>query len=187
MKEDFLHYVWQYKKFDFSNLTTVAGDVLLISKSGEYLQQSGPDFFNAQLSIGHQKWAGNVEVHVKSSDWYLHRHETDPNYDNVILHVVWEHDSPIFRNDHSEIPTLELQKYVSKNVIQNYNSLSLPKSWIFCENQISELDAFVLKHWQERLFLSDWNERQFQSNSFWRKQKMIGKRFYFACWQRILV
>ena len=58
---------------------------------------TGPDFFNAQLSIGTQMWAGNVEIHVKSSDWYVHHHETDAAYDNVILHVVWEHNMEIYR------------------------------------------------------------------------------------------
>ena len=152
MKEDFLHYVWQYKKFDFSNLTTIAGESLTIINGGSYLQQAGPDFFSAQISIGNQKWAGNIEIHIKSSDWYLHHHEKDSNYDNVILHVVWEHDAPIFRKDNTEIPTLELKHYVGKVVLENYNSLSSPKSWINCENQIASVEAFIFSNWQERLF-----------------------------------
>lgn len=91
MKEDFLHYVWQFKKFDVLDVKTVQGDAITIVNSGQYLQLAGPDFFNAQLTIGGQKWAGNVEIHLKSSDWYIHSHETDTAYDNVILHVVWEH------------------------------------------------------------------------------------------------
>jgi len=152
VKEDFLHYVWQYKKFDFSNLTTVSGETLTIVNSGQYLKQSGPDFFNAQIIIGHQKWAGNVEIHVTSSDWYLHHHQEDKHYDNVILHVVWEHDSPIFRKDNSEIPTLALKPFVSDEILKQYLSLASPKSWIYCESQIKEIDAFVFKNWQERLF-----------------------------------
>jgi len=152
MKEDFLHYVWHYKKYDFSNLVTVSGDALTIINSGQYLQKAGPDFFNAQIIIGHQKWAGNVEIHVKSSDWYLHHHEKDENYDSVILHVVWEHDTPIFRKDNSEIPVLELKEYVSSAVLNQYYSLTSPKSWIYCENQIKQVDEFALKNWQERLF-----------------------------------
>ena len=152
MKEDFLHYVWQYKKFDFSNLTTVVGESLTITNSGSYLQLAGPDFFNAQIVIGDQKWAGNVEIHLKSSDWYLHHHEKDSNYNSVILHVVWEHDAPIFRKDNTEIPTLELKRYVSKDVLENYNSLTSPKSWINCENEIASLDDFIVSNWQERLF-----------------------------------
>jgi len=152
VKEDFLHYVWQYKKFDFSNLTTVVGESLTITNSGSYLQLAGPDFFNAQIVIGDQKWAGNVEIHLKSSDWYLHHHEKDSNYNSVILHVVWEHDAPIFRKDNTEIPTLELKRYVSKDVLENYNSLTSPKSWINCQNEIASLDDFIVSNWQERLF-----------------------------------
>lgn len=152
MKEDFLHYVWQYKKFDFSNLKTSTGDSLTILNSGQYLQLSGPDFFNAQIILNEQKWAGNIEIHVKSSDWYLHQHEKDASYDNVILHVVWENDSPIFRKDNTEIPTLELKKYVSKEVLENYLKLKTKKSWIYCENEIASIDDFSFKSWQERLF-----------------------------------
>jgi hypothetical protein len=153
VKEDFLHYVWQYKKFDFSNLTTVSGEMLTIVNSGQYLKQSGPDFFNAQIVIGYQKWAGNVEIHLKSSDWYLHQHENDSHYNNVILHVVWEHDTPIFRKDNSEIATLELKKYVTSDVLNDYLSLTTPKTWIYCEKEIATIDEFVFKNWQERLFL----------------------------------
>ena len=152
MKEDFLHYVWQYKKFDFSNLKTCAGDSVIIINSGQYLQLAGPDFFNAQIILNEQKWAGNVEIHVKSSDWYLHQHEKDSSYDNVILHVVWENDVPIFRKDNNEIPTLELKNYVSKEVLENYLKLKTQKSWIYCENQIKTIDDFALQNWQERLF-----------------------------------
>jgi Protein of unknown function (DUF2851) len=152
VKEDFLHYVWQYKKFTFSNLTTVSGDVLTIVNSGQYLQLSGPDFFNAQIIVGAQKWAGNVEIHVKSSDWYLHHHEKDDAYDSVILHVVWEHDTPIFRKDNSEIPVLELKRFVSNEVLHSYQELTSAKTWIYCENQIKFIDDFVMRNWQERLF-----------------------------------
>lgn len=152
MKEDFIHYVWNYKKFDFSNLTTTQGENLVIVNSGQYLQKAGPDFFNAQIILENQKWAGNVEIHLKSSDWYLHHHEKDDNYNNVILHVVWDHDTPIFRKDNSEIPVLEIKNYVSKEELNNYLSLTTQKSWIFCENQIANVDEFVFSNWQERLF-----------------------------------
>jgi hypothetical protein len=153
VKEDFLHYVWQYKKFDFSNLKTVSGELLTIINCGNYLQQTGPDFFNAQIVLGNQKWVGNIEIHIKSSDWYLHQHEKDANYENVILHVVWEHDTPVFRKDNSEIPVLELKNYIKKKELENYRQLISQKSWIYCENQIAAIDGFVLTNWQERLFV----------------------------------
>lgn len=152
MKEDYLHHVWQFKKFDIANLKTTKGESIQILNSGQYLQLAGPDFFNAQLIIGNQKWAGNVEIHLKSSDWYVHNHEKDSNYDSVILHVVWEHDVPVFRKDNSEIPTLELKEFVALSDLHNYQSLVSQKSWIYCENEIGNVDDFVFKNWQERLF-----------------------------------
>lgn len=152
MKEDFLHYIWLYKKFDFSNLLTFQGESLTILHSGYYLKHAGPDFFNAQISIGQQKWAGNIEIHVKSSDWYLHHHENDSSYDNVILHVVWQHDVPIFRKDNTEIPVIELKNYVAQEELIKYHSLVVTKSWIYCENQIKDTARFVMENWLERLF-----------------------------------
>lgn len=152
MKEDFLHYVWQFKKFRFTDLQTVQGDRVTIVHSGQYTQLAGPDFFNAQLFLNDQKWAGNIEIHIKSSDWYLHQHEKDAAYDNVVLHVVWQHDAPIFRKDNSEIPVLELSKYINSNEVTNYRDLMTPKSWIFCEKQLATCDDFILKNWLERLF-----------------------------------
>lgn len=152
MKEDFLHYLWKFKKFDTLNLKTFNGEEITIINVGQYLELAGPDFFNAQISIGNQKWAGNVEIHLKSSDWYVHHHERDQAYENVILHVVWEHDTEIFRKNNTEIPVLELKKYVDSETIANYQSLMAPKSWIFCEKQLKVIPQFVLKNWQERLF-----------------------------------
>ena len=152
MKEDFLHYLWRFKKFDALNLKTCNQEEIVISNVGQYLEAAGPDFFNAQITIGNQKWAGNVEIHMKSSDWYVHHHERDSNYENVILHVVWEHDSEIYRSDNSEIPVLELKNYVTTATINNYQMLLTPKSWIFCEKQLKEISQFTLTNWQERLF-----------------------------------
>ena len=152
MKEDFLHYLWKFKKFDTLNLKTCNGEEITIINAGQYLELAGPDFFNAQITIDKQKWAGNVEIHLKSSDWYVHHHERDEAYENVILHVVWEHDTEIFRKNDTEIPVLELRKHVDSLTLSNYQSLVSPKSWIFCEKQIQEIDAFVFKNWQERLF-----------------------------------
>lgn len=152
MKEDFLHYLWKFKKFDALNLKTFNGEEITIINGGQYLELAGPDFFNAQITIGNQKWAGNVEIHLKSSDWYVHHHEKDEAYENVILHVVWEHDTEIFRKNNTEIPVLELKKYVEKETIVNYQSLIAPKSWIFCEKQLTTIPQFVMQNWQERLF-----------------------------------
>ena len=152
MKEEFLHYLWQYGKFAFSDLRTVQGESLQILDTGSTLQQSGPDFFNARIILDNQKWAGNIEIHLKSSDWYQHHHEIDRHYDNVILHVVWEHDAGVYRRDNSEISVLELNQYVSTDLVQQYENLQIRKSWINCENDIRSVPQFLMQNWSERLF-----------------------------------
>jgi hypothetical protein len=159
MKESFLHYLWQFKKFSFSELQTTEGLPITIVHSGNYLQQAGPDFFNAQLIIGTQRWAGSVEIHLKSSDWYVHHHETDAAYNNVILHVVWEHDTDVFRKNNTEIPVLELKNYVDAEILSHYQKLLSPKNWINCENELSIIDSFTLSNWKEKLFLERIEER----------------------------
>ncbi|TWO34297.1 DUF2851 family protein [Seonamhaeicola sediminis] len=154
MQEDFLHYIWKYKKFQFNNLKTTQGELIQINSVGHPNQNSGPDFFNAQIKINDQLWAGNVEVHIKSSDWFLHNHETDKAYDNVILHVVWEDDTEIFRKDNTVIPTLELKGLVKNDVLNNYGRLfSKQNKWINCENDFAKVENFILSNWLERLYL----------------------------------
>lgn len=153
MQEDFLHYIWKHKKLETSNLKTQNNEQVSILKTGEHNHNTGPDFFNAQLKIGNQLWAGNVEIHVKSSDWYLHNHETDSNYDNVILHVVWEHDTAIFRKNNAEIPTVELKNYVSNQALNNYLKLfNNSQKWINCENDFASISSFTMSNWLERLY-----------------------------------
>lgn len=152
MKEAFLHYLWKFQKFNNLSLKTTSGEDISIINCGQYLELSGPDFFNAQICIGNQKWAGNIEIHLKSSDWYIHHHEMDSAYENVILHVVWEHDTEIFRKNNIEIPVLELQYFVDPKVVASYQVLQSKKSWIYCENQLEGFPNFILNNWLERLF-----------------------------------
>ena len=153
MQEDFLHYLWNHKKFDVTNLKTTSGEKISIVSAGQHNNNSGPDFFAAQLKIDDQLWAGNVEIHIKSSDWFVHNHETDEAYDNVILHVVWEHDTDIYRKDNTTIPTLELKEIVSKEALHNYQKLfSKTQKWINCENDFASVEDFVIQNWLERLY-----------------------------------
>ena len=121
---------------------------------GTHNHLAGPDFFNAKVIIDGQLWAGNVEIHLKSSDWYAHHHETDANYNNVILHVVWDEDANVFRSDNSVIPTLELCNYISQNMLVAYQKLFDKKDvqFINCEKDIAHVDAFIFENWLERLY-----------------------------------
>ena len=188
MQEDFLHYVWQFRKFSFSNAVTTSGLPVVIMDVGSLNVHSGPDFFNARVKIGDQIWAGNVEIHINSSDWYVHGHEKDPNYDNVILHVVWNHDGEIFRKDNSVIPVLELKHEISEATFLKYeNLLSDPsRSWINCERDFGSFDDFLMDNWLERLYIERLEEKsavifgmlQLSSNN-WEEVlfKMLAKNF----------
>jgi len=153
MKENLLHFIWKLKLFSIEKLVSTSGESIHIISNGTYNMNTGPDFFNAKIEINKQIWAGNVEIHVKSSDWYKHQHEMDENYDSVILHVVWEHDIEIFRGNNDKIATLELKNFISKELLSNYNQLfSKNKKWINCEKDIESIDSFILNNWLERLY-----------------------------------
>ena len=114
MTEDVLQYIWKTQSLSNAQLVTVDGEQLQILKQGTLNNDSGPDFSSARVMINEVNWFGDIEVHIKTSYWKLHKHQHDPAYNKVILHVVWEHDSPVVRNDGSEIPTLELKNLVSQ-------------------------------------------------------------------------
>ncbi|HET8884758.1 MAG TPA: DUF2851 family protein [Salinimicrobium sp.] len=161
MEEAFLHYLWKYKKFDFTNIQTSKRQEIIIIDVGTHNENSGPDFFNSKIKINNQLWAGNVEIHLKSSFWYSHNHDIDPNYDNVILHVVWEHDAEVFRKNKSVIPVLELKNLVSESSLLQYEELFLKHSskWINCENHFGSFGNFELQNWLERLYFERLEEK----------------------------
>ncbi|NJW51762.1 DUF2851 family protein [Salinimicrobium oceani] len=155
MREDYLHYLWQYQKLEHQALRTANGLAVKVISPGSHNLLSGPDFFNARLLIGDQEWAGNLEIHLRSSDWYMHGHENDPAYDNVILHVVWEHDVEVYRRDNSPLPVVEIKKLVLPEAVVAYDELCSGNSsrWINCENDLGEVDDFLVRNWLERLYL----------------------------------
>ena len=160
MKEEFLHHVWKFKNFRFLDLKTSKGEPVILFSTGAHNPNEGPDFLNARIKIADQLWAGNVEIHVKSSDWYLHGHEKDNNYANVILHVVWEDDVAVFRKDNTAIPALVLKEVVSETTLHNYQHLfHSTKTFINCEKQIYAVDDFSVKNWLERLYFERLEEK----------------------------
>ena len=153
MKEDFLQYVWKYKMFSKVDFKITNNESLTILKPGLHNKNAGPDFLNAHLKIEDQTWIGNIEIHLKSSDWYLHHHEIDTNYDSVILHVVWKNDVSVFMEDNNPMPTLVLKGLVNESILNNYrNLLCTSANWIPCQNSITTIDDFTFSNWKERLF-----------------------------------
>ncbi|MDH3698414.1 MAG: DUF2851 family protein [Flavobacteriaceae bacterium] len=167
MQEDFLHFLWKYRKLDAPGLRTSCGQSLFIIHPGHHNKFSGPDFFNAQIRLNDQLWAGNVEIHVRASDWYAHSHECDPNYENVVLHVVWQEDLPVLNAAGYAIPTLEMRKMIRPSALESYRTLMKLRTgqFINCENQIAGVDSFLIDAWKERLFFERLVEKVSQIES----------------------
>lgn len=143
MNESFLHYIWQFQYFDKTDLQLATGEELLIIKPGNHNTDAGPDFGNAQIKIESINWAGHVEIHLKSSEWYSHKHEQDLAYENVVLHVVWENDKPVYRQDKTLLPTLELKNRVDEMLIHSYKKLVNSSSDIACEKNLRAVEPIV--------------------------------------------
>lgn len=159
MKEAFLHYVWANQLFNSSELYTASNEKLKVLSPGSFTGLDGPDFFNARLLIGAQEWAGNVEIHINASDWYLHHHETDKRYDSIILHVVWDNDTPVFRSDGKEVTVFIMKNYVETEVLDKCNELFIRKAHFNCEGYIASVPSYVWVNWKEKLFLERLEEK----------------------------
>jgi len=153
MKENFLHFLWRYRRFDHTDLTTSSGEKIEILHPGSLNSDAGPDFSDARLKIGETAWAGNVEMHLKSSDWELHKHQDDRAYDNVILHVVMEEDMGIHRRDGTRIPCLEMKKRIPAKLLGIYEKLLFNEYWIPCQHQFHEVSDMVKSLWLDRLLV----------------------------------
>ena len=153
MKEELLIHVWRYKLFSNFDFKTVEGLPVEVISYGQINNDSGPDFFNSKIKVDSQLWAGNVEIHVNSSDWIKHNHQFDTAYNNVILHVVFNHDMDIEISGNN-LPVLELKNYISQSVIDNYNSLTIPsKSFLHCAKTNSHKNDFEYHNWIESVFI----------------------------------
>ena len=153
MKEAFLHYVWRTRRFRRDGLRTTAGAEVDLLQFGQYNTGSGPDFSGARVRIDGTVWAGHVEMHLRSSDWHHHRHQFDPAYDNVVLHVVWEDDEPVLNARGVALPTLVLAPLVPGLVVDRYEELAADEHAIPCQRYLSETPQLVLDGWVERMTL----------------------------------
>jgi hypothetical protein len=151
MKEDILQYIWKFQYFNNSGLLSTSGDPILIIHPGMHNTNQGPDFTEAKIKINDTLWAGNVELHINSSDWNRHNHSADNNYNNIILHIVWNHDVEIRNANGINLPTLELQSRVSKLLLDKYQQLMETPQFIPCEKLKHNLSDLSLTGWKQRL------------------------------------
>ena len=153
MKEELLHYVWRTKQFDISALHSTQGDTIEILQFGQYNTDAGPDFLNCKIKIGPTIWAGTIEMHLKSSDWFKHQHQQDPAYGTVILHVVLEEDQVIRTAKDKRIPCLELKHRISPKLIKRYTKLIRNQYWIPCQELFCKVSTIQLQLWLDRMLV----------------------------------
>ena len=173
MTERLLQFIWQFQYFNNRELATKDDETVQVIFAGQFNTNQGPDFSDAKIKIDKTIWAGSVELHIKTSDWNRHHHQQDKNYNNVILHVVWEDDEnrypgnrrdskravPINTTEQSSvIPVLELKSRVSKILLQRYEELMNSSAFIPCEKSLPAGQAgmatvrdIVWKSWKDRL------------------------------------
>ncbi len=144
MSESFIHYLWQYQYFNKVDLRTTAGEPLHIFSAGTRNSDAGPDFLNAKLKLGEIQWVGNVEIHIDASGWFQHKHQHDPAYDNVILHVVWKNNVTVPHRDGQAIPTLELKDRVADEMVSNYRNLVGSAEEIPCASRLPGMRRIIL-------------------------------------------
>ncbi|MFZ4455206.1 MAG: DUF2851 family protein [Bacteroidales bacterium] len=147
--EELFQYIWKYGLFARHDLKTVSGELVEIIDGGMQNRDAGPDFFNAKVKLGDTVWAGNVEVHLRSSDWLRHGHQNDKRYDSVILNVVEVCDAELYRTNGEPIPQLVLP--FPDNVRDHYTYLVAAASSIPCRNQLQDIDGFLLSSWKNAL------------------------------------
>jgi hypothetical protein len=147
--EALFQFVWKFQHFNKNELAAIDGEPVHIIHPGSFNTNQGPDFLDAKIKIGNTIWAGNIELHIRSSGWKSHKHNDDKNYNNVILHVVWQHDVDLGLS----FPTLELQSRVSKLLLNKYDELMNAGSFIACEKMIHQVNEIIWSSWKERLLI----------------------------------
>jgi Protein of unknown function (DUF2851) len=137
MNEQYLHLLWRTKRLPMHLLHTIDNLPVKILHIGFYNTASGPDFFNGRIELEGMQHSGNIEMHVKSSDWYAHGHQNDEAYNNVILHVVYEHDRMVFIEG-IPIPTVELKPYIDLEHFRRTLDFTIQTSSIPCRGQLKD-------------------------------------------------
>ena len=145
--EDLLHFIWKHRLFSQHNLQCISRKNLQVIKTGSHNTHAGPDFEGTHLSIDNIEWFGHVEIHIRSSDWDRHKHQEDKAYNNVVLHVVFEHDTDIRREDGTVPETFVLKPYVKETVFPKYKQMMGNMHWIPCEKILPKVDSFYIQHW----------------------------------------
>ncbi|MDD6781027.1 MAG: DUF2851 family protein [Prevotellaceae bacterium] len=147
--EQLLHYVWKHKITPLGELYTTDGQSVEIIDPGLHNRNAGPDFFNAKVRIDGQTWVGNIEIHDHSKDWFLHGHDHDSAYDNVILHVAETIDADVVNSKGETLPQLQLN--VPQHVAENYHALMATDNYPPCYKIVPHLTRLTVHSWMSAL------------------------------------
>ena len=147
--EQLLHYCWKHKIFPLGELHTTDGHLVEVIDPGLHNRHAGPDFFNAKVKVNGTLWVGNVEIHQKASDWYLHGHHHDPAYDNVVLHVAAVIDRDVLTSAGRCLPQLQLE--VPQHVVDHYQELLSTDNYPPCYRIIPSLTTLTVHSWMSAL------------------------------------
>ena len=155
--ERLLHYVWKHKMLPLKTLMTENGQEVEVIDPGLHNHDQGPDFFNAKIRLGGTLWAGNVEVHLRSSDWYRHGHDNDPAYNSVILHVVGEIDEEVRNAEGKTLPQVQLD--IPQKIRQSYEELCRTEDYPRCHRIIPSVPQLRVHQWMDALLVERLKER----------------------------
>lgn len=154
MNEALLHTIWKYKLLGQTNFIGTKNETIELVSIGEHNQDSGPDFFNSKIYVDKLLLVGNVEIHIKTSDWLKHKHQFDKAYDNLVLHVVYEHDVELPQNVNNHVSVLELKQYIKPSLLEQYERIQLSKQAIPCGQSIANVPDIIWKPWMDRLAIT---------------------------------
>jgi len=158
MNENFLAFIWKYRLYD-PPLFTVDGQKIEVLSPGTENHDSGPDFFNARIRLDDMIWVGNVEIHNVASDWYIHRHQFDPAFNNTVLHVVYTGDQPVATSVGYTVPQVELRNYVARAPAETYRRMMEALRWIPCEHLLDSVSTIKIEKMLERCLLERLEEK----------------------------
>lgn len=147
--EALLHYCWKHKLFPLEPLTTTDQLPVEVIDPGLHNRHAGPDFFNAKVKVDGTLWVGNVEIHDKASDWYLHGHDRDAAYDNVVLHVCGVVDAIVTTHQGQVLPQMQLS--VPEHVSEHYQELITIDRYPPCYKIIPDLTQLMMHSWMNAL------------------------------------
>ena len=194
MNEKLLQYIWQFQCFNLNQLQTTDGEAILIIQPGISNSNQGPDFKDAKIKIADTTWAGHVELHILSSDWQAHKHSSDENYKNVILHVVWQNNIDL----QLPFPVLELHDKVPKVLLSRFDELMQATDFIPCQHTLQLVTPIIWDSWKQRMLVErlqdkstlvqaylQLNNNNWEETFWWLLAKNFGLKVNSASFEKI--